>query len=124
VVLDLSGPRRWSVTVSGPVGAWTQELTPRHAELLYVLSLYPEGRTAAELAGDLFGDPTRTVTVRAEMSRVRRRLAEVLAHRPYRFTEGVKVRVVRPEHPADLLPHSTAPAVRGPGPPGVRGRPA
>ncbi|MEV8567426.1 GAF domain-containing protein [Streptomyces sp. NPDC051322] len=117
VVLDLSGRRRWSVTVSGPAGDWTQELTPRHAELLYVLSLHPEGRTAAELAGDLFDDPTRTVTVRAEMSRVRRRLAEVLAHRPYRFTEGVEVRVIRPEHPADLLPHSTAPAVRRQGPP-------
>lgn len=119
VVLDLSGRRRWWVTVSGPAGDWTQELTPRHAELLYVLSLHPGGRTAAELAGDLFGDPTRTVTVRAEMSRVRRRLAEVLAHRPYRFSEGVEVRVVRPEPPADLLPHSTAPAVRRPGPPAV-----
>ncbi|MCT4352288.1 GAF domain-containing protein [Streptomyces sp. Je 1-79] len=112
VVLDLSRPRRWSVAVSGPAGSWTQELSPRHAELLYVLALHRDGRTAAELAEDVFGDRTRTVTVRAEMSRVRRNLASVLAHRPYRFSEEVEVEVVAPDHPADLLPHSTAPAVR------------
>ncbi|MFD7441319.1 GAF domain-containing protein [Streptomyces sp. NPDC059909] len=111
VVLDVSRPRRWTVAVSGPAGSWTQELSPRHAELLYVLARHREGRTAAELAADVFGDPTRTVTVRAEMSRVRRYLAGVLSHRPYRFSEEVEVEVVRPGHPADLLPHSSAPAV-------------
>ncbi|MFB7373029.1 GAF domain-containing protein [Streptomyces sp. NPDC056222] len=112
VVLDLSRPRRWTVAVSGAAGSWTQELSPRHAELLYVLALHRDGRTAAELAEDVFGDRTRTVTVRAEMSRVRRNLASVLAHRPYRFSEEVEVEIVPPAHPADLLPHSTAPAVR------------
>ncbi|MER7621530.1 GAF domain-containing protein [Streptomyces sp. NPDC126503] len=112
VVLDLSRPRRWTVDVSGPAGSWQQELSPRHAELLYVLALHRDGRTAAELAQDVFGDRTRTVTVRAEMSRVRRNLASVLAHRPYRFREEVEVTVLRPDRPADLLPHSTAPAVR------------
>ncbi|QHY99046.1 Acetoin dehydrogenase operon transcriptional activator AcoR [Streptomyces sp. S4.7] len=111
VVLDLSRPRRWSVTVSGAAGSWAQELTPRHAELLYVLAVRRDGRSAAELAADVFGDPTRTATVRAEMSRVRRHLAGVLAHRPYRFKEEVEVSVLRPDHPTDLLPHSTAPAV-------------
>ncbi|MFE5482490.1 GAF domain-containing protein [Streptomyces sp. NPDC056527] len=112
VVLDLSRPRRWTVAVSGAAGSWTQELSPRHAELLYVLARHRDGRTAAELAEDVFGDRTRTVTVRAEMSRVRRNLASVLAHRPYRFSEEVEVEIVAPAHPADLLPHSTAPAVR------------
>ncbi|MFI8519387.1 GAF domain-containing protein [Streptomyces sp. NPDC085481] len=111
VVLDLSRPRRCTVAVSGAAGSWSQELSPRHAELLYVLALHPGGRTAAELAQDVFGDRTRTVTVRAEMSRVRRNLAGVLAHRPYRFSEEVEVELVRPAHPADLLPQSTAPAV-------------
>lgn len=111
VVLDLSRPRRCTVTVSGDAGDWTQELSPRHAELLLVLALNREGRSAAQLAQDIFEDPTRTVTVRAEMSRLRRRLAEVLAHRPYRFSEDVRVEVVRPDHPADLLPHSLSPAV-------------
>ncbi|MFI8292879.1 transcriptional regulator [Streptomyces sp. ms191] len=112
VVLDLSRPRRWSVAVAGAAGSWTQELSPRHAELLFVLALHRDGRTAAQLAQDVFGDRTRTVTVRAEMSRIRRNLAGVLAHRPYRFSEEVGVEVLRPPHPEDLLPHSTAPAVR------------
>ncbi|MGW8948646.1 GAF domain-containing protein [Streptomyces sp. NPDC055709] len=111
VVLDLSRARRWTVAVSGPAGSWSQELSPRHAELLYVLARHPQGRTAAELASDVFGDPTRTVTVRAEMSRVRRYLSGVLAHRPYRFSEEVTVEVVRPARPGDLLPHSSAPAI-------------
>ncbi|MCX5386359.1 helix-turn-helix domain-containing protein [Streptomyces sp. NBC_00083] len=112
VVLDLSRPRHRSVTVSGDAGSWTQELSPRHAELLFVLALHREGRSAAQLAQDIFEDPTRTVTVRAEMSRLRRRLAEVLAHRPYRFGEGVRVEVIRPDRAADLLPRSSSPAVR------------
>lgn len=111
VVLDLSRPRRWSISVSGSAGSWVQQLTPRHAELLYVLAVRRGGRTAAQLAADVFGDATRTVTVRAEMSRVRRHLAGVLAHRPYRFREEVEVEVRGPLDPADLLPHSTAPAV-------------
>lgn len=113
VVLDVSAPRRWSVTVEGGgTGGWTHELSPRHAELLYLLSTHPTGRTASGLAEDMFGDPARTVTVRAELSRVRRYLGGLLAHRPYRFPEDVEVEVILPEHPANLLPHSTAPAVR------------
>lgn len=111
VVLDLSRPRAWSATVYGAAGSWSQELSPRHAELLFLLAETPGGRSAAELAAELFGDPTRTVTVRAEMSRVRRHLAGVLAHRPYRFAEDVEVELIRPQDPARLLPHSTAPAV-------------
>ncbi|MDJ0380298.1 GAF domain-containing protein [Streptomyces sp. G-G2] len=111
VVLDLSRERAWSATVYGAAGSWTQELSPRHAELLFLLAESPRGRSAAELALELFGDSTRTVTVRAEMSRVRRHLAGVLTHRPYRFAEDVEVEVIRPRPPSVLLPHSTAPAV-------------
>ncbi|MFC9944631.1 GAF domain-containing protein [Streptomyces pratensis] len=111
VVLDLSRERGLAVHVAGPVDSWTRRLSPRHAELLYALALHREGRTAAELAEDVFGDATRTVTVRAEISRMRRHLAEVLTHRPYGFREGVEVEVVHPDVPADLLPRSTAPVV-------------
>lgn len=111
VVLDLSRERELVVHVAGPVGSWSRRVSPRHAELLYALALYREGRSAAELAEDVFGDASRTVTVRAEISRMRRHLAEVLAHRPYRFREGVEVEVVHPGVPADLLPRSTAPVV-------------
>ncbi|MCZ9343823.1 transcriptional regulator, partial [Streptomyces sp. TRM76130] len=60
---------------------------------------------------DMFGDPARTVTVRAELSRVRRYLGGLLAHRPYRFCEEAEVEVLLPDDPGDLLPHSAAPAV-------------
>ncbi|AXE89467.1 GAF domain-containing protein [Streptomyces sp. Go-475] len=111
IVLDLRQARRWSVAVTGGAGSWARELSPRHAELLYLLALHPTGRSAAGLAGDLFGDPARTVTVRAEMSRVRRYLGAFLEHRPYRFAEDAEVEVLLPDDPRDLLPHSTAPAV-------------
>ncbi|MFC9287392.1 GAF domain-containing protein [Streptomyces sp. NPDC057052] len=113
IVLDLTRPRRWSVTVTGGAGRWSRELSPRHAELLYVLAVHRAGRSASELAQDVFGDPARRVTVRAEMSRVRRYLGGLLEHRPYRFREQAEVAVLLPDDPKDLLPHSTAPAVTG-----------
>ncbi|MBC9713004.1 GAF domain-containing protein [Streptomyces sp. TRM66268-LWL] len=111
VVLDLSSPRHPTVSVSGEAGSWTHELTPRHAELLYLLAVAPAGRTASALAGELFGDAGRAVTVRAELSRVRRYLAGLLDGRPYRFREGTDVRVILPQDPADLLPQSLASTV-------------
>jgi hypothetical protein len=111
IVLDLTRARRWSVTVSGDAGSWSHELSPRHAELLYLLASQRGGRSAAELAQDMFGDADRTVTVRAEMSRVRRYLGGFLEHRPYRFCEDAEVDVLLPADPGGLLPHSTAPAV-------------
>lgn len=118
IVLDLREPRRRSVEVSGQAGSWTRELSPRHAGLLYLLAVHRAGRSAADLARDVFGDPARTVTVRAEMSRVRRYLGSLLDHRPYRFTESAEVEILLPDHPdAELLPRSTAPV------PGRRRRP-
>jgi len=111
VRLDVSRPRSWLLTVTSAAGGWAQQLSPRHAELLFVLAVHRAGRSAAQLAADLFGDAGRAVTVRAELSRLRRNLSGVLAHRPYRFADGVDVELVRPSCPQDLLPHSVAPAV-------------
>ncbi|WP_371271347.1 GAF domain-containing protein [Streptomyces sp. yr375] len=111
IVLDLTRPRSWSVTVSGGAGSWCHELSPRHAELLYLLATHRGGRSAAGLAEDMFGDPGRTVTVRAELSRVRRYLGGLLQHRPYRFCEEAEVELLLPADPKGLLPHSIAPAV-------------
>ncbi|MFF4709148.1 GAF domain-containing protein [Streptomyces sp. NPDC001288] len=119
LVLDLARPRRPSVTVDGDACSWSRELSPRHAELLYLLAVRRTGRSAAGLAEDVFGDASRTVTVRAEMSRIRRYLGPLLEHRPYRFREDAEVEVRLPADPLDLLPCSNAPAVaadRGPGP--------
>ncbi|MFC5954127.1 GAF domain-containing protein [Streptomyces pratens] len=113
IVLDLREPRGASVEVSGGAGSWSRKLSPRHAELLYLLAVRRSGRSAADLAEDMFGDPARTVTVRAEISRVPRYLGGLLEHRPYRFVKSAEVDVLLPDDPRDLLPHSTAPALGG-----------
>ncbi|MEY7980952.1 helix-turn-helix domain-containing protein, partial [Streptomyces pilosus] len=116
IVLDLRRPRHRSVEVSGGAGSWVRELSPRHAGLLYLLAVHRAGRSAAALAGDLFGDPARTVTVRAEISRLRRYLGGLLDHRPYRFAENTEVDVLLPDDPLDLPDHlarSAAPARAG-----------
>ncbi len=113
LVVDLCSDRDPSVRVVGPMGSWTQTMSPRHAEILYLLSLHaPDGRTAGDLAADLFGEPSRVVTVRAEMSRLRRQLSGLIAGSPYRFVDGLDVEVSVPADPARLLPRSTAPAIR------------
>jgi hypothetical protein len=110
LVLDLAGGRP-QVRVTGGAGAWSCELSPRHAEILLALAEHRDGRSAAELAADLFGDPTRTVTVRAEVSRLRRAVGPLVEHRPYRVAPHLAVDVRLPR-PADrLLPTSTAPVV-------------
>ncbi|WP_326846913.1 GAF domain-containing protein [Streptomyces kaniharaensis] len=110
--LDLRRADRPRLSVEGAAGGWSHTLSPRHAELLLLLATRRDGSTAAQLADALFGDPARTVTVRAELSRLRRYLGGLLAHRPYRFAEPVLVTVLGPDDPYDLLPSSSAPAVR------------
>ncbi|MER7751792.1 GAF domain-containing protein [Kitasatospora sp. NPDC097643] len=110
--LDLRRPDRPELSVQGAAGGWSHAVSPRHAELLLLLATSREGSSAAQLAEALFGDPGRTVTVRAELSRLRRYLGGLLAHRPYRFAESVLVTVDGPEDPYSLLPSSSAPAVR------------
>ena len=113
VVLDVRSPREPELTVSSAAGTWTHRLSPRHAEMLYVLASHRDGRSAAELSADLFGDAGRTVTVRAEMSRLRRHFGGILGAKPYRFADDVEVVVRRPPTPEAVLPHSLAPAIRG-----------
>jgi hypothetical protein len=110
--LDLRDPRFPVLAISSPSGQWSHRLSPRHAELLLLLATAREGRTAAELSADMFGAPEHTVTVRAETSRLRRIVGGLLLHRPYRFADWVIVRVRYPAAPEDILPASTAPAVR------------
>ena len=56
LAVDLTG--RPCLRVSGPSGAGRGRLSPRHAEILVALvAAGPGGRTAAELAEDLFDDP-------------------------------------------------------------------
>jgi hypothetical protein len=61
----------------------------RQAELLAVLALCPEGLTAEQLALSLYGDRGKPVTIRAEVSRLRRVLGQALQSRPYRLAAPV-----------------------------------
>ena len=110
LVLDLAGPRL-QVQVAGASGSWARGLSLRHAEILLALAEHRAGRSAGELAADLFGDATRTVTVRAEVSRLRRALGPVLLTQPYRLAEDTRVEVRLPDPVTRLLPASTAPLV-------------
>ncbi len=55
----------------------------------------PGGLRAAELSQNLFGVADRTITVRAEISRLRKHFGGLLCANPYRFADGVVVRDTR-----------------------------
>ncbi|ORI18781.1 diguanylate cyclase [Rhodococcus sp. 1163] len=112
IYIDLRHPQHMRVQIRSEVGEWTHEPTPRHAEILYLLACHREGRTAAQMAADLFGDGGRAITVRAEMSRLRKQLSGVVMTQPYRFDASATVEILLPEDISRLLPHSSAPAVR------------
>lgn len=102
-------------------------LSLRHAELLTLLALHPDGTTAEQLATALYGERGNPVSVRAELHRLRAQLAPgLLLTQPYRL--GVRVRAdfldVRTAltegrvadavagHRGPLLPRSDSPAIR------------
>ncbi|SCG73925.1 transcriptional regulator [Micromonospora echinaurantiaca] len=64
----------------------------RHSELLVLLLDHPEGRTGEQLGLDLYGDDRlHPVTLRAELSRLRRILGpDLLDSRPYRLRGTVR----------------------------------
>ena len=74
-------------------GSRTIELRGRHAELLTLLHLSPEGVSGGELAEQLHGSIGAEGTVRAEVVRLRKLLAEgsglTIASRPYRLQGNV-----------------------------------
>lgn len=110
VVLDLRDAP--TLELVGQFGGWRREISPRHAEILYVLATHRQGRSAPELAEDLYGDRSRVVTVRAELSRLRRQFAGLVLGQPYRFGDVSDVEVRYPADMTTLLATSTAPAVR------------
>jgi hypothetical protein len=69
------------------------------------------GRSASDLADDLFAAPGRLVTVRAEVSRLRRVLGGLLLTQPYRLAPHLDAAVRMPADPGALLPGSSAPVV-------------
>ena len=112
VTLDFADADKPALRLVGEFGSWCHDLSLRHAEILCALARSPQGRTAPELAEDLYGDRTRVVTVRAEMSRLRKQFSGLLAAQPYRFASSVGLTVRYPTDRRTLLPPSTAPAIR------------
>lgn len=87
-VLGTARPRWVIVDGDGQPRAGT--LTGRHADILVLLSRHPEGLSADHLAMLLDDHDLDAVTVRVEMSRLRRAIgAEYVASRPYRLLAPV-----------------------------------
>jgi hypothetical protein len=91
-VLDTRGVRELQVSLLGRdealvlSGRRSVALSRRHSEILCLLSLVPEGMAAEQLAFELYGNIGKEVTVRAEVSRMRRVLPGLIASNPYRLT--------------------------------------
>jgi hypothetical protein len=125
-VLEVLGRDRARLTTS----AGTRELSLRHSELLVLLAeaaAAGEGRTAEQLAAECHPGDAAAVTVRAELSRLRRLVGdELVGSRPYRLLRPVQTDVedVRrllargalgpalDRYRGALLPGSAAPGVR------------
>jgi hypothetical protein len=125
-VLELLGRDRARLTTAHG----RTELSLRHSELLALLAeaaATGEGRSAEQLAAECHPGDAAAVTVRAELSRLRRQVGpELVGSRPYRLlgpvhTDAEEVRrlVARgalgsalERYPGALLPRSEAPGVR------------
>lgn len=86
------------------------EMNLRHSEILALLAANPAGLTVRDLALALYGSPEPGATVRAEVTRLRRRLGpDVVLSRPYRLHERVSTDLG--DEAVGLLPESHAPGI-------------
>ena len=92
--LDLSGAP--VLELRSDNDPWRTTLTPRHAQILELLGeAGAAGLTTQRLSVALFGDAEHAVTVRAEVSRLRRVIGALVTTNPYRLADGVTLMVVR-----------------------------
>jgi hypothetical protein len=97
IVVDLDLSARPSVEVSGGDRQWQSTLTSRHAEILgHLHTAGPAGLSAADLSRLIYGDAGHVVSVRAEVSRLRRTLGGIVESQPYRISPSVEVRLRQP----------------------------
>lgn len=68
----------------------SHQLSPRHSELLTLLALRPAGWSAERLTEELLGSGGKPVSIRAELSRLRRILGPYLGSHPYRLQAGIE----------------------------------
>ena len=106
--LDARPPR---AVVAG-TNVWLHPLSTRHAEVLLLLAR--AGRTgmdAAALSTALYGHVGSLVTIRAEVSRLRKAIGGILLARPYRLAPEVEV-VLPDLETSPFVAAASAPAVR------------
>lgn len=124
VSMTLLGAERPGAAIDGR----RVRLSLRHAEMLTLLALHPDGMTADRLATAMYGEDGNPVTVRSEVHRLRAALgAPLISTQPYRLrgaadadflTVRADLRAGRVPAPdllarGPLLPASEAPGVRG-----------
>ncbi len=87
---------------------WRHTLSRRHLQILALLMRAgPTGLDAAALSRALYDDADHLVTVRAELSRLRRVLGNLVVARPYRIAPGVGIEVPPPDVMNGLLGPAT-----------------
>lgn len=95
--LDLTSSGHPVLEVRSDHEPWCTALTPRHADLLARLAdAGTAGLSAERLSIAVYGDAAHVVTVRAEISRLRRVVGALVSTNPYRVAGGVRLRVLRP----------------------------
>ena len=67
------------------IGEWELPLSQRHGEIIANLAANPDGLSGELLGATVYGPDWRPVTLRAEVSRLRRLLGPVIGHDPYRL---------------------------------------
>lgn len=95
VSLELDLTRTPQVRLSGGDADWRRTVTRRHAEILVLLHRAGRaGMSSEALSTALYGDAEHVVTVRAEVSRLRRLLGALVETRPYRLSGDVRMTVL------------------------------
>lgn len=111
--------------VEGALDRREFRFTQRHSEIVAILALHPDGLSDDELMAALYGERRSGVTIRAEISRLRRILGPVVQTKPYRLAGVVHADFLEAErlltagrveaaarlHIGPLLPWSSAPAI-------------
>lgn len=79
------------VHITGAQGPTAVSLTPRRLQIVSAIDLAgPDGISAAALSRAIYGDADHVVAIRAEVSRLRRKLGALLRTRPYRWADDVE----------------------------------
>lgn len=130
VRLRVLGRDRAALEIAADGHETVSVLSARHAELMLMLATHAQGVSAERLAELVYGDASASVTLRAEIVRLRRVLHQAcpavrLESRPYRLDPPVETdahevlslldrgahRVALAAYRGDALPDSTAPGV-------------